>query len=178
MPEDALDLVERSSEARRNRDHAAATSLAEQAAEMARASGNANALGSALAALGRLCRDEHRLDAAVDYYEQAAAIARQEGDALALAHRLRHIGDVATDQGDLTRAEQCYEEAGRLFGEQQIGALQRANFLRSKALLREKQGADAAAAELWSDARTLYAESGIDAGVEESDRRLQRLRAA
>lgn len=177
MADDALTLIERSGEARRNRDHEAAVRLAEQAAEAARNSGNQTDLGAALAALGRLRRDEHDAVAAVEHYEQSAAIARQEGDDLALAHRLRHIGDIVAEQGDLDRAEHCYEEAGQLFDRHDVGQLAKANFLRSKALLRERQGSNAAAAELWSCARALYAETGIQAGVEESDRRLQRLSA-
>lgn len=175
MADDALSLIERSSEARRNRDHDAAVSPAQQAAESARDCGDLDALGSALAALGRLRRDEHQARSAVELYEQSAAIARQQGDELALAHRPRHIGDVVADEGDLERAERCYEEAGQLFDRHDVGKLHTANFLRSKALLREKQGANASAAALWSDARSLYAETGITAGVEESDRRLQRL---
>ena len=168
-------LVEQASEARRNRDHRGAVGLAERAAEAARESGDLDALGVSLAALGRLRRDEHDASAAVDFYEQSAAIARQQRDDVALAHRLRHIGDIVAEEGDLERAERCYEEAGKLFDRHDIGQLARANFLRSKALLREKQGSKAAAAELWSDARALYADTGIEAGVEESDRRLEGL---
>ena len=178
MAHDAMTLIERSSEARRKRDHSTAVSLAEEAVEVARTSGDLHALGLALAALARLRRDEHEADSAVELYEQSADIARQHGDDLALAHRLRHIGDIVAEQGDLARAERCYDKAERLFEDAAIGPLNKANFLRSKALLREKQGASAAAAALWSDARALYAESGIDVGVEESDRRLQRLGAA
>jgi tetratricopeptide (TPR) repeat protein len=175
MPQDALDLLERSNEARRNGDHSTALSLAQEAAERARSSSDVQALGSVLAALGRLYRDEHRLDLALEHYEQSAAFAREQGDALALAHRLRHIGDVAAELGELARADQRYEEAGSLFDRHDVAPLQKANFLRSKALLCEKQGSSAAASDLWSAARALYEESGIVAGVEESDRRLQRL---
>ena len=175
MPENAMSLIERSSEARRNGDHESALQLAEHAAETARRSNDIGGLGSALAQLGRLSRDEHEPDAAVAFYEEAAAIAREQGDPLALAHRLRHIGDIAAEQGDLARAEVCYEEAGQLFETHGTGQLNMANFLRSKALLREKQGAYAAAVQLWVDARELYAASGIEAGMEESDRRMRRL---
>jgi len=175
MPEDAASLIERSGEARRNGDHPAALRLAEQALETARESNDIDGLGSALAQLARLRRDEHETDAAVKLYEEAAAIAREQGDPLALAHRLRHIGDIVTEQGDLARAERFYDEAGRLFEAHGTGQLVMANFFRSKALLRERQGENAAAAQLWTDARELYAASGIDAGVMESDRRLQRL---
>jgi tetratricopeptide (TPR) repeat protein len=173
--DDALNLIERSSEARRNGDHETAIRLAEAAMETARCSNDLNGRGSALAQLARLRRDERRPDAAVKLYEEAAGIAREQGDFLALAHRLRHIGDVSAEQGDLGRAEECYDEAGHLFEAYGTGQLTMANFLRSKALLREKQGANAAAVQLWTDARVLYAASGIDAGVEESDRRLMRL---
>lgn len=175
MPNDALSLVERSSSARRAGDHATAVSLAEEAKDAAQSSGDPKALGAAYSALGRLRRDEHSLEAAAELYGLAIALARESDDANALAQRLRHVGDIAVEQGNFARAEQCYDEAGPLFDALEVGPLTSANFLRSVALLREKQGANAAAAGLWSDARSLYAEAGIDAGVEESDRRLRRL---
>ena len=176
MTDDVRSLIDRSSEARRVRDQAAAVELAQSAIEAAREANDRVVLGEALAALGRLRRDERDLDAAVKLYEEAAAIAREQGDWSALAHRLRHIGDIAVEQGDLARAEDCYSQAGELFDRLQTDQLDRANFLRSKALLKEKQGANAAAAQLWSEARALYSATGIEAGVKESDRRLAQLK--
>jgi len=175
MTDDVRSLIDRSSEARRARDQAAAVELAQSAVEAAREANDRAMLGEALAALGRLRRDERDLDAAAKLYEEAAAIAREQGDLYALAHRLRHIGDIALELGDLVRAEDCYSQAGELFDGLQTGQLDRANFLRSRALLKEKQGAKAAAAQLWSEARALYSATGIEAGVKESDRRLTQL---
>jgi tetratricopeptide (TPR) repeat protein len=177
MP-DALALIEQSSEARRNRDHATAHELAQEAADISKASGDAHGLGAALAALARLRRDDHDHAAAAALYEESAELARQNGDRMALAQCLRHIGDVLTELGELDGAEQRYDEAGRIFESENIGQLGRANFLRSIALLKEKQGARDAAADLWGEARALYAASGIDAGVQESDRRLAHLKSA
>ena len=177
MTDDVRSLIDRSSEARRNQDHPAAITLAQSAAEIARQTNDKDGLGAALAALGRLRRDERDLDAAARLYEEAAAIAREQGELSALAHRLRHVGDISVAQGDLARAEDCYGEAGELFDRQETGQLDQANFLRSKALLREKQGANAAAAQLWSEARALYSATGIEAGVQESDRRLAQLKS-
>lgn len=177
MP-DALDLVDQSTEARRNGDRAAARKLAEEAAAISKASDDPHGLGAALAMLGRLHRDDHDREAAVASYEQAAELARKCGDRMALAHRLRHIGDVLTQLGNLDRAEQCYDEAGPIFDEEDVGQLGKANFLRSVALLKERQGARTTAADLWVRARALYQATGIDAGVQESDRRLANLRTA
>jgi tetratricopeptide (TPR) repeat protein len=173
-----VQLIEQSNEARRNGDRASARRLAEQGAEISRASGDLDALGAALAALARLHRDEHDHAEAVALYEEAAELARRSGDRMALAHRLRHLGDVLTELGELDRAEQCYDEAGHIFRNGNIGQLGQANFLRSIALLKERQGARRAAADLWVQARTLYAATGIDAGVQESDRRLANLKTA
>lgn len=175
---DVLRLIEGSSEARRNGDHATAVTLAEEAAEMSRTSGDPHDLGAALAALGRLRRDERDHQRALALYEQAAELARKNDDQDSLAQRLRHIGDILTQMGELERAEQCYDEAGRIFQSLDIGQLGEANFLRSIALLKEKQGASVAAADLWVRARALYAATGIEAGVQESDRRLALLRPA
>jgi tetratricopeptide (TPR) repeat protein len=176
MTDDVRSLIDRSGEARRARDHATALSLAESAAESARSINDRSGLGAALAALGRLRRDERELDEALKLYEEAASIARERGDGGALAHRLRHIGDIAMERRDLARAEDCYDEAGGLFDRQSTGELERANLLRSKALLKEKQGANEAAAQYWTQARALYLATGIADGVKESDRRLALLK--
>ncbi|HET7282773.1 MAG TPA: tetratricopeptide repeat protein [Sphingomicrobium sp.] len=175
---DARALIESSAEARRRGDRAAARKLANEAAEMSKASRDRKGLGAALAALGRLHRDDHDYDAALASYEEAAELARESGDELALAHRLRHIGDILTEQGQLSPAEQRYDEAGPIFERLGIGQLAQANFLRSTALLKEKQGERGAAADLWTMARTLYAATGTEAGVQESDRRLANLKTA
>lgn len=177
MP-DTLALMERSNEARRSGDRAGARKLAEEVAEMSRASGDCLQLSAALAALGRLYRDDGDYESALGSYQEAAELARQGGDELSLAQCLRHIGDILTEQGEFSRAEQCYDEAGVIFERADIGDLAAANFLRSIAILKEKQGAPGAAAELWTRARTLYAGTGIDAGVKESDRRLANLKTA
>ena len=177
MTDDVRRLIDQSSEARREGDHCSALKLAESAIGAARQASDHAALGVALAALARLRRDERDLEGATKLYEEAAAIAREQGDEGALAHRLRHIGDIAVAQGDLARAEDCYSEAGQWFDGQQTGQLDKANFLRSKALLKEKQGANDAAAQYWAEARALYSATGIDAGVQESDRRLAQLKS-
>lgn len=175
MTNDVQSLIGRSSEARRAQDHATAVQFAGSAVEKARQTGDRDGLGAALAALARLRRDERDLPAAIRLYEEASVIAREQGDGPSLAHRLRHIGDIAMDQGDFARADDCYEQAGEFLGGQETGQLDKANFLRSKALLKEKQGDREAARQLWSQARLLYTATGIDAGVKESDRRLANL---
>jgi len=176
MQTEVRTLIDRSSEARRNRDHTAAVRFAELAAEVARQTQDQNGLGAALEALGRLRRDQRDLDAASKLYGEAAEIARHGDDPSALAHRLRHIGDIAVERGELARAEDCYDEAGKLFDGRETAQLDRANFLRSLALLKEKQGTKEAAAQLWAEARALYSATGIAAGVQESDRRLALLK--
>ena len=177
MADDPTALIERSNDARRNGQAAIALELAQKAVDIAQAGDDLDNLGAAVATLARLRRDARQYDIAVSLYEEAAAAARQRGDSLALAHRLRHIGDIVTEQGDLRRAEDAYAEVERLFGEAKAGELNTANFLRSKALLREKQGGRSAALQLWGEARALYAATSITAGVAECDRRIAQLRA-
>ena len=176
MLEKTKNLIDRSSEARRQGDRAAAYDLARCASEASRAADDLDGLGVALAALGRLHRDDHEQEEAVALYEDAVDLARRTGDDLALAHRLRHIGDIIAELGNLTRAEQCLEEAEELLARQAPDELTLANFLRSRALLKEKQDDCEGAAELWTRARGLYAANGIHEGVRESDRRLAGLR--
>ena len=175
MADDPFELIERSNEARRNQEPTAALNLAEQAISVSRARNDKEALGAALAVLARLRRDDRQHEAAVRLYEESAALARELGDEISLAHRLRHIGDVVAEQGDLKRAEDAYAEAEKLFDGKDIGELTAANFLRSKALLRERQGESSTAIQLWKQARALYAAARIDAGVAECERRIAHL---
>ena len=178
MADDPSTLIEQSSEARRRGDPAAAMRLAAEAVDLARARDNRVFLGEALAAMARLRRDEQQYDAAVRLYEESAAVARQCGDKRPLAHRLRHIGDIAAEQGDLQVAESSYAEAERLFEGMDVGELDKANFLRSKALLSERQGESETAFQLWQEAQKLYRASRIDEGVKECGTHMDMLRAS
>lgn len=110
---------------------------------------------------------------AIALYGEAAGIARRGGDILTLAHRLRHIGDIHLDAEQIDLAAPFYEEALALYrSRDDARPLDLANLLRPMALLREKQGEREAARPYWAEARALYEQVGVEAGVTECTRRL------
>jgi tetratricopeptide (TPR) repeat protein len=104
-------------------------------------------------------------------YEEAVALYRETGEPLVLAHVVRHLGDVYQEQERPDLAEPCYNEALRLYRDhEQALPLDVANAIRSMAVLRWEQ-----TRELWKEARDLYANLSVEAGVEESAGRLEAL---
>ena len=117
--------------------------------------------------LGYAERDQGQLGAALAHYQEAEAIYRQLDDPLALAHTVRHVGDIHRQMGHPELAEPCYDEALALYRANQQAAqpLDVANAIRAMAVLKDQR-------ELWKEARDIYAEVGVQAGVDECNRRL------
>jgi tetratricopeptide (TPR) repeat protein len=128
------------------------------------------------AMLGKIARDEGRLDEAAAHYHAAAELARRAADSGVLAHRLRHLGEIHLEAGRADLAAPPLEEALALRrSDPGVTALEMANTLRPMALLREALGERESARRYWAEARALYAEAGIAAGVAGCDRRLAAL---
>ncbi len=170
MGETLTDLLNQAHRARRESRPDDADALLARAVALARETDDRHGLGRVLAALGQRARDRGETAAAIAHYEAAAAIARAEDDVFAVAHRLRHVGDVQRECGRHELAEPFYAEALALY-RSRPGAppLDLANTLRPMALLRERHGD---AAPLWRQARDLYAQAGVEAGVAEATERL------
>jgi tetratricopeptide (TPR) repeat protein len=170
MTETLSDLLNQAHRARRESLEGDADALLARAVALARETDDRNGLGRVLAALGQRARDRRETEAAIAHYEAAAAIARTEDDMFAVAHRLRHVGDLHLERDRHDLAEQFYAEALALY-RSRPGAqpLDVANTLRPMAILRERHGN---AAPLWREARDLYAQAGVEAGVAEATRRL------
>jgi tetratricopeptide (TPR) repeat protein len=93
-----------------------------------------------------------------------------------LAHTVRHVGDILQDQAKLDLAEPCYREALDIYRcHPETPPLDLANTLRGYALLKGAQGRAQEASLLWLEARTLYMETSVAAGVTESERQIARL---
>ena len=79
-------------------------------------------------------------------------------------------------EGRLAPAEICYVEAIELYRwHTETPPLDLANAMRGYALLQERLGNNDEAVALWREARELYAQVNVLAGVEEGDRRIERL---
>jgi tetratricopeptide (TPR) repeat protein len=147
-----------------------------EAIEASRRSGNGRQLTAALGKLAHVMRDLDRHDEALRFSEEAVGVSRGTGDGLLLAHAVRHLGDVHRDARRLADADACYTEALELYrAADGPDSLDVANALRPAALLKVSQGKGAEALALFSEARTLYQQAGIEAGVEECSRNIAKL---
>jgi len=130
-------------------------------------------LARALAGLGQIERDLHDLPGARRHYEESVAVYRTLDNPLALAHAVRHLADILREQAERTLAEPCYAEASQIYRQhEQTQALDLANTLRGYALLRADNQQKQGALELWREARSLYAQCHVEAGVVESERQI------
>ena len=173
---DPVDLVERAMQARREDRLDEARELATKAVALARAGAETGVAARALKALGQVERDLGSVGTALSLHEEAVELQRAAGDALGLAHTLRHLGDIHLDAGRLDRAEPYYVEALSIYrSDPRTGPLDLANAVRPYALLQERRGSPSAALEGWREARDLYSAVGVEEGVVECSRHVDRL---
>jgi len=171
-------LVERAARAKQEgRPADAKRDLLEAIALMADDAGGID-MARALRLLGEVERKLRNDPAARQHYEQAVAICRNLDNAPLLAHTIRHLGDVHHDAGRAELAEPCYREALRIYrSDPDTPPLELANAIRSLAVLLGEAGEKVEARALWLEARELYAQAKVEAGVAESSARLVRLSA-
>jgi tetratricopeptide (TPR) repeat protein len=171
-------LLEQALLARRENRLADAKRDLVEAVALCREGGERGELARALADLGQIERDLHHNDAALQHYEEAVAFYRAEGNPLRLAHTIRHVADIQRHEGNHRLAEGCYDEALRIYREQpKTPPLDLANALRGSALLKEAIGELEEARAQWQEAGQLYADVHVQAGVAESKRRMELLKA-
>lgn len=145
----------------------------EKAVAICRDVGAKRELSMALGKLGHVVEDE---EAKLACYVEAVTAARECGDAMQLAHAVRHLGDVHRNAGRRSDAKGCYDEALDLYrGEPSAPTLDVANAVRPMAILKADLGESEEALALWQEVRELYATVGIEEGVEEADRWIERL---
>jgi tetratricopeptide (TPR) repeat protein len=114
---------------------------------------------------GYAARNAGKLDVALERYRAGAETLRRMVQPQRLAHTVRHVADIEREMGSLDAAEADYAEALAIYrDDSRTGKLDLANTLRGYALLREARGDLKAAAEMWSEARELYAAVEVQAG--------------
>ena len=107
-------------------------------------------------------------------YAQAAALSREGGHAMLQAHALRHLSDIDREAGQADAALAHAEQALALYRAHGGGeGTDVPNSLRLKALALDALRRREAAVAAWTEARDLYAEAGIAAGVAECEARLE-----
>jgi len=166
-------LLDEGNQARRAGQTADARMHFAAALEMSRNAGDRALVARSLAGLGQVERDLGNLDAARKHYQDAAGFHRALGDVLSLAHALRHAGDILRKMKNTDQAAPCYTEALAIYRDhRETPPLDLANTLRGYALLKGDVGEDEESTMLWLEARHLYEQEGVQAGVSESQSHL------
>ena len=123
-----------------------------------------------LAYVERNLRD---LESAERHYRKASELYRGLHHLLKAAHTLRHAADILRDQSRRDESARLYAEALVIYRDhQETPPLDLANAIRGFALLKEDEEDREQAVRLWQEAGKLYEQTGVDAGVEESKRRI------
>lgn len=102
-------------------------------------------------------------------YRQASAIVRASADEQQLAFALRHVSEMERESGRADAALAAADEAIALYRSRPAQALDLANALRLRALALESTSRSDEGEASWREARDLYAQAGVEAGVAECD---------
>lgn len=173
MHETTADLIARGTRARAEKRPADARAAFLEAVRQSATETDRPSLGVALSGLAQAERDIGNLEASSHHYANAVMLYRELGDAPRLAFALRHEADVLRENCKPADAESLYREAeGILRGLGDEAKLDLTNTLRGLALTCEALGKSDEAKTLWSEARTLYEQCGVEAGVAEADGKL------
>ena len=166
----AAELLSRGHEARSEKRLTEARNYFAQAVDCCRKANDKTLLAEALCRLGQIERDLGNVGDALKHYGSAVELRRSQDSPLLLAHTVRHVADILREQKrQLEKAMLCYEEALAIYrGHEDTPPLDLANAIRGYALLQADLGDPDEATFLWHEAMALYAESGVQAGVAES----------
>ena len=159
--------------ARREGDSAESRAAFFEAVRIASLEADRPALAEALCGLAQAERDIGALGAASHQYANATLLYREIGPPARLAYALRHEADVVRQMCRPAEAEPLYLEAETIY--RQLGAsntLDLANTLRGLALVNETTGNTDQSKKLWNEARQLYADCNVEAGIAECDKKL------
>lgn len=171
-------LLEHGRIAKRERRPEEARGLFREALAECDASEN-QALAAALCEeLAYVERNLDDLDSSVQHYRRASELYLGLGNSLKRAHTIRHAADILRKQNKLSESAGAYAEALEIYrSHPETPPLDLANAIRGFALLTEDQGDFELATRLWQEAGKLYELTGIDAGVQESRKRIELLTA-
>jgi tetratricopeptide (TPR) repeat protein len=130
-------------------------------------------MAEALCGLAQAERDIGNLEASGHHYANAVILYRQIGPPERLAYALRHEADVLREECRPAEAEPLFVEAETIYRQMgEVAKLDLANTLRGLALVNEALTKPDVSRARWLEARALYAQQNIDAGVAECDKRL------
>jgi tetratricopeptide (TPR) repeat protein len=91
------------------------------------------------------------------------------------AHAMRHVAELQRKLGELDAALTNARAVVAFYREQVPLPLEMANALRVLGLAHQARGEEESSGSCWTEARALYAQAGVDAGVHEADVRLREI---
>ena len=169
-------LLEQARNAKKDHRLADATSLFRSALEESRTSEDHSLRSTLYEELAYVERNLRDLDAAQEHYLQSAEIYRTLDNPQKTAHTLRHAADILREQSKLEQAARFYSEALAIYRQnRETPPLHLANAIRGFAILKTDLGERQRALKLWQEARDLYHQENIEAGVSESSTRIASL---
>lgn len=169
MNTDIVNLLQQAKEHRNDANYVTAQDLLIQAYNLCEPN-NFNSLGKVYAFLGQLEQDHKAYNKALLMYNKALHAFQKSNDEEKIAYTVRHIADLHQELGQHQIAEENYQKALSTYRAYvNAPSLDLANTLRGFALLQEGVGNKPAAKEAWVEARTIYLNMDIQAGVEECD---------
>jgi tetratricopeptide (TPR) repeat protein len=169
-------LVNQGYQARREHRPTDATAAFTKALALSTKSNNIALQAESLKGLGQIEHDLGQTSKALEHYQQAAALVRTLNQPLDLAHTVRHVADILRETRQPIPALHHYEEALDIYrSHPDTSDLDLANALRGYALLKTDTGDKQTAIRIWKEAGALYKQAGVPAGVEGSERQIERL---
>ena len=170
-------MMEKGWAARREGDLLRAREYLTEAIALLKQQDHHHALVTALGRLGHVEMDAKNWDAAQTCYEAAIEQCQLQGDVAGQAHKTRHLGDVFRHRNQPDQAASCYEAALALYRSlASPPILDLANAIRMVALSQEHQQNLGVARKSWQEAHALYAQLGLQEGMEEADQHLDALK--
>ncbi len=121
-------------------------------------------------------RDNGDLESALELSKRSLEFYEKSGNQQRIAHSARHIADIQSGLGKYSEAEVNYQKALRIYRESpETDTLNLANAIRPYGILLKERGRIDEAKTLLTEAKKLYQEVDIQAGVDEMQSQLSEL---
>ena len=113
---------------------------------------------------------------ALEWCQKSLSCYVETGNKNKIAHAMRHVADLQRDLGMEEEAKRNYQEAIKMYRDSSnVNKLALANALRGFGLLLERRGKIEESIIIWKETQALYACCKLQAGVEESNQKLDEL---
>ena len=135
-----------------------------------------NSLGRIYHIYMQIAFDQSNFDEALKNCKTSVIYYHKTENQAKIAHSTRHLADIQSQLGKIDEAERNYRESIEIYRKKNDSSfLDLANALRGHAILLEKKNEVLEAIKFWEEAKELYKECSIEAGVQEANSKLETL---